>query len=170
MRRIFNIRKSLLFTFIFILTLSAVFLIDCGRPGVYVNRKTGKVWYVDDSGGVQTNDLTRLQRETPFIIIIPSYLPVEVSSSPVMYIKTIGMNSKNDVDVQFAYWNSPKCVTIKEVNYVIKWGLNPGDSYTQINGIKVLQMPSKNYSDGVIVDMWDFGEEESRKVVESMIK
>ena len=166
--------------------LSVMFLSACGGSGVYVNRGTGKVWYVDDSGGVQTNDLVRLQQATPFTIVIPSYLPVEVSSAPVMFIKTIGIRSEDDVDVRFSYWNSPKGVTIKETDYPSDLIPNPGYSYIQINNINVLQMPSKNFVGSVTVDVysyawdkggvsftvdvWDYSEAESRKTVGSMIK
>ena len=168
------------------ITLSIIFLSSCG-PGIYVNKSTAKVWYVDASGVVQTNDLARLQRATPFKIILPTYLPAEVSSSPVMFTKTIGMNSKNDVDVQFSYWNSPNGITIEEVNYPLKWVPNNGDTYFQINGTKVLQMRSKNFVNGEVtvdvysyawykngvsfnVDVWDYSEAESRKIAEAMIK
>ncbi len=33
------------------------------------------VWYVSPSGAVQTNDLARLQKEVPFSITLPRYLP-----------------------------------------------------------------------------------------------
>jgi hypothetical protein len=168
--------------------LYVILLSSCGKPGVYINRNNGKVWIVDDSGGIQTNDLSRLQQAVPYKVVIPAYLPAEVSSAPVMFIKTIGMNSNSDVDVHFSYSNSPKSVTIDEVNNPFNWVPNTenGDSYIQINGIKVLQMPSINFIGNVTVnvysyawqangvsftlDVWDYNQDESKKVAESMIK
>ena len=89
------------------------------------------------------------------------------------------MNSNSDVDVHF---------TSSIVNYPFNWVPNTenGDSYIQINGIKVLQMPSINFIGNVTVnvysyawqangvsftlDVWDYNQEESKKVAESMIK
>jgi hypothetical protein len=103
-----------------------------------------------------------------------------------MYSKAIGTYSKNDVDIQFAYWSSPKGVTIDEENYHWTWGLNPGDSYIQIKGIDVLQISATNYDSGVLVDQysyewyqngvsftvngWDYAQEDIKMVAESMIK
>ena len=173
---------------IIILILSVIFMSACGGPGAYMNRSNGKVWIVDDSGGVQTNDLVRLQNATPFKIVIPNYLPAEVLNAPVMYLKAVGTYSKNDVDIQFAYWNSPEGITIEEVNDPIQ--LLPstanGGSYIQIKGISVLQMTLQEvddnttvnvyeyqwYQNGVsfIVDGWACEQEESKMVAESMIK
>jgi hypothetical protein len=66
-------------------------LLGCSKPyygtspGPYFNPHTGKVWYVDDDGSVQTNDFKELQKVTPFEIIRLTYLPPELDPDIVMY-------------------------------------------------------------------------------------
>lgn len=166
--------------------LACLVLTACG-PGTYINSSTGKVWQVDPDGNVQTNDFNRLQRATPFKIVVPRYLPDELASVPVMYSKTIGLNSKNDVDIRFSYPSGIKGVDIEEVNYALTWIPNDKmeNTYLDIAGTKVLQAKSQNVRQSTLVttffytwyrnrisfavDVWDYDETESRKIVESMI-
>lgn len=185
-------RTRLLICILSIITVSCIILPACDRTGTYYNPTTGKVWSIDSSGNVQTNDFERLQRSTPFTIIVPDYVPDELLSVPVMYTKTVGMNAQNDVDIRFSYTNSTKSIHIEEVNYIYNWipdeRMNP--VYFELDSVKVLREDYKRnvpasgqlievnvYSytwntNGVsfVVDIWDYSEAESRKVIESMIK
>jgi len=179
--------KRTVISIIFLIILACYFLLSCG-PGTYINPSTGKVWQVDPDGSIQTNDLERLQRATPFKIVIPRYIPDELISVPVMYTKTIGMNSQNDVDIRFSYTNGTKSIDIEQVNYMYNWILNENmeNQYLNINGIRILQTKSEQVSGqkdvnvysytwnkneiSFIVDIWDYNEDTSRKIVESMTK
>jgi hypothetical protein len=180
--------KIVKFALILLLGVASFLLVSCRGNGISVNPTNGKLLYDDGSGGVQTNDLETLQNIVPYHIVIPDYLPEEVRTSPVMYIKSVGMNSKNDVDVQFSYWNSPKSVQIEEDNYSSNHVLDTqnGESIQMIDGIEVLQIPLQNFVAGVkvevnsflwnkngvsySVDVWDYSVDEGLKIVESMIK
>jgi len=182
-----NIIKTKIVLILSFIMLTCLMLQACDM-GKHVNTNTGKAWYVEPDGSIQTDDFERLQRETPFKIIRPEHLPNELIFSPVMFIKTIGMNSKNDVDVRFAYWNSPKGITIEETDYTYTQEPNEEmeNIYLDVNGTRILQEKYRNFvsskevvvysytwnrnSISFVVDVWDYDETEARKVVESMIK
>jgi hypothetical protein len=163
-------------------------------PGLYYDRHTGKAWYIDDDGGIQTNDLIELQKVTPFKIIFPSYLPPEVRDSAVMYFKEEGAEkTKKYVDIRFSYTSGhAKMVNIEERNINdnilgVNEELNP--LYFKLNGTEIIRQNQKGshngsevievdvytylwHKDGVsyVVDVWDYDENESQQVIESMIK
>ena len=170
-----------------------IFLFGC-NPEASVNGNTGKVWFVDSDGVVQTNDLERLQRETPFEIVLPVYLPVELSDSPLTFTKEVGVYTDTDVRIQFTYTNYPtaKMITIDETNYQHGWTPNYENNpvYFEIDGTEVLRETNNGYvRDGeiyVLVDVYfytwyrnsvsyvvhirGYSETESRKIMESMIQ
>jgi len=50
-------------------------------------------WLVEPSGAIQTNDILRLQKEVPYHIVLPKYIPIELTEYPPYFIK--GINSED---------------------------------------------------------------------------
>jgi len=137
-----------------------------------------------------------LQKEVPFTIIVPTYLPADISPHPAGILGPgTGAYSENSVAVGFGYSNesNTKFIDIYEENgEVIFHPARPSSVYLEIRGVQVLEeeaeviIPSESPSDntvmhgyfygwnqnGVIFEVTIFGYEktECRKVIESMIK
>jgi hypothetical protein len=163
-----------------------------GNSSVDVDSTGQKAWWVDPSGDVQTNDLDRLRRETPFEIITPDYLPPELLNIPVMFSKEIGANAATEVTIKFDYIEAQKRVSIEEINY--KYEQKPNENYKpvyfDVKGTNILEetLSQRSQKDGkdrifdayvfywyrngvsYTVNIIYYDEIEARKVIESMIK
>lgn len=150
-------------------------------------------WQESPDGTIQTNDFQRLQKEIPFTIILPKYLPQDIPTLPPELSKNTGEYADKDVDIKIQYSASPNSIIIEEVNLPITF-ISPEDpqyANFNVNNINVsedqfLRTVSDNsgqpinkiefeYSwhknnisfDGRIIG---YNQTESRKIIESMIK
>ena len=166
--------------------------IACDHPSTYYDPNTGKIWSVSDDGVVQTNDFQRLQKATPFRIVLPSYVPSDLASCPLVFTKTVGTYAQKDVQVKFSYTNERNAITVEETNF---WPLlEPNNEmnplHLVLNGSDVVQETFKKFLKGgsqdiavdvygytwqrqgvgFVVDVQGYLETEARKVIESMIR
>lgn len=150
------------------------------------------------SGTTPTNGtdiLEELQKEVPFTIIIPKYLPADISPYPTGILGPAqGANSDNSVAVGFGYskdGSNTKFIDIyEESGEVIFHPSKPSSVYLKIRGVQVLEegsavvIPSSSGNtmvrgyfygwnlNGVNfkITIYGYTLDEGRRVVESMIK
>jgi len=151
-------------------------------------------WFTQPPEIFHTNDLERAQKEIPFTIILPEYLPDELDPHPEMIegpIKGIYPDDETSVRLRYSEKDGDKnLVFIEELNWPVI--VRPPDSestYLDINGIRVLETETESmlftssgteYIPGlrytwnlggvhfeVTVD--EYGRSEARKIIISMI-
>jgi hypothetical protein len=157
---------------------------------------TSKIYWVEDpQAGIQTNDVERLQKITPFTMVFPKYLPEELKKYPAWLIKkTVSGNPASIITVQYDnhVLENPKSVDIDESNSSV-WVLDENRLSISLNyqGINVTEqktidpfMPSDtpNQQQDVYIYLWEANgiffhssiegcdQAEARKIIESMIK
>jgi hypothetical protein len=145
--------------------------------------------------GYRTNVVGVAQKETPFTIILPTYVPDDLIFSPYLEgPKSDLWNEHNSIRIMYYtqyYTHGPYRTTpvmIEESNYEIYY-LSP-DRYLTMSGIEVSETELESYwptdldtfslvrhlrydwnDNGVhyCVDTYDYDQSEARKIVESMI-
>ena len=150
-------------------------------------------WYEPSDGVIQTNDAARLQKEVPFTIIYPEYLPAGLKIIPPHLAKWTGEWTTNDVDVEIQYSDSPNSVIIDEVNSAVTFVSPEDEQYSsfEVNGINVSEaqflrtVPNPSgqpLNKTEFVYSWQknnisfegniigYDQPEARKIIESMIK
>lgn len=182
-----------------IIALSGLILLGCSKPyysttpGEYFNPETGKVWVVDTDGSVQTNDFKELQKVTPFKIIKPTYLPIELDPALVMYSRSEGINKDNKYVKIYFYYTSgyKKMISVEEQNTennLLEFDEQDQPIYFEYDGVKIIRLDLGYYDETQKTNyyrynyMWhkngvsfllrttEYDENESQKVVESMIR
>lgn len=140
--------------------------------------------------------IEQLQKEVPFTIIVPTYLPMDISSYPTGILGPGKGVTDNSVAVGFGYssrGSNTKFIDIyEESGQVIFHPSGPSSLYLEIRGVRVLEeeaelvIQSESPSDSTMlygyfygwnqnevnfkVTIYGYDRSESRKVVESMIK
>lgn len=151
-------------------------------------------WFEDTSGRIETNDIVRLQKEVPFTIVLPTYIPDELTIIPPGLYKSRGRYSPDDVWVNIFYSNptTPNTINIDEVNSYMERVPSELTEYTYFNygAIEVLEEKFLEYNpwsdegttwtvlaytwdkDGINfqVDIRGYDQTEARKIIESMIQ
>ena len=170
------------------------------RPATTSNIKTPSYyWYTGQSGIIQTNDAMRLQKEVPFKIIFPEYLPDNIITNyPPALVLSPNPDPTIDTKVSIRYQSliSPKEINIEEIAspYISAWAeteQNTLKDYTPFNfaGVTIYEKkssisasPDKEASTSVLIYSWiwkninfmvditGYDQAESRKIVESMIE
>lgn len=161
----------------------------------FVSSTPSLYWDVNSGGSIETNDITRLQKELPFTIILPEYLPDELKSiQPRLVLDKETVVGELDIH----YSSSESVMELNITEYLPSKPLPPGmlgalnPDYTPITlaGIQVFEAQGngqvfrggKAISEGFIQYMWDknnlhfnsevygYDQTESRKIIESMVK
>jgi hypothetical protein len=161
----------------------ALLPLSCGADS---ENKT--VYIKDPNGYFHTNNIQRAQKEIPFTIITPTYLPdIFGSNYPYQIDGPVKADKYHEVEVTISYVKDNITIYITEYNITRIMSptkeLNP--VYLDIAGTRVLrqmaqQMSSTNITEGLIfdwiqnrltfsVETYSISENESLKVVESMI-
>jgi hypothetical protein len=146
-------------------------------------------WFVDENGHFHTNDVKLAQKEIPFTIVVPTYIPdVFVTNYQYEIIGPFKNILPNNIEVEIQYWDDKHQIYISEYN--IKEVMLPNEElkpiYFEVARIRVLrQTTGLTSSSGRIeglsfdwntngltfeVEIFNIPEEEGRKIVESMIK
>jgi hypothetical protein len=150
------------------------------------NRKI--VWFKDPNGRFHTNDLKRAQKEIPFTIVIPNYIP-DILGNNYVYgiVGPFKDDTNNSVSVQITYVQKDFQIYISEYNVLRV--IQPNDElkpiYRDVDGIKVLQQEAQMAGGSGIIEglrfnwnrnrlsfevvIYNIPEEEGIKIVESMI-
>jgi hypothetical protein len=147
----------------------------------------------------QSNDQTiqELQQKVPFIIVIPTYLPSEIIPHPISISgPSKGPHSDDSIVIGINYIdkNMDRFIWIIEENFANIYfkPSNPTGTFLDILGINVLQQETQNqFPDrgskeaeiirgyyyawvnngiNVTVSIYGYEEDESRKIISSMIK
>jgi hypothetical protein len=118
---------------------------------------TPNAYWAEAGGSIQTNDYSRLQKELPFTIVFPKYIPDELKKYPpsFIYIKSFASGDPfepiepNLVQVTFSfqtYSGDFKRIHFSEVNSAFPWevGTNSGYIEWNSNGIQILEKVSKD--------------------------
>jgi hypothetical protein len=151
-------------------------------------------YWFEFNGRFSTYNLAKAQKEIPFPIIIPTYLPDERPQKPFPLIDGPLSNSRDDnkINVYIEYslslgGNTIGYLNIEENNYPIipeDPELNPDYEYIVILGKKLIKTEANvGLGPGVIyflnlndqgvhwyIQAYNFSEDEAYKIVESMIK
>jgi hypothetical protein len=162
---------------------------DSSTSSVQTNQNYQPYWFVDLNGHFSTNDLQRAQKEIPFNIVVPNYIP-DLFGSRYRYEFTgpFSTNLGNAVKVRIQYWDGTHQILIEEYNRkettIPTEELDP-ISY-EISGIQVLRqitqyLSSSNTTEGLgfywnidnltfNVNSINIPEDEALKIVESLVK
>lgn len=195
-----NIR-SILTIYLRILLLStiliaSIYLLSCNSSN---DTENGIYWERLHDGKFITNDIERAQKEIPFKIICPTYLPNNLETPPRLVGPLTGITPNNEVGIEITYQTEgPICdglIRIEKRNVLIALP-NIGDSICcdsfNISGNEVVQCTSIEQfssSDGEItcsrfdnywrdvkkgitttVIIYGYNGSESLKIIESMIQ
>jgi hypothetical protein len=146
-------------------------------------------WFVDEKGHFHTNDVKLAQEESPFIIVVPDYIPDLFGTDYLCEITGLFKNPlSNYLEVKIQYWDENHQIYISEYNQ--KSVMLPTEELEPVNyeiaGIQVLrQIAQFLTSSGTIeglsfnwntdgltfeVEIFNIPEKEGIKIVESMIK
>ena len=105
----------------FLLLLLAVLICFACSGKVIQEPSDTTYWRIGLDGEIFTNDLERLQKEIPFTIILPSYLPEEFSEHIPDFIYTASEVGLVDTSI-YAYYlttGSPRGIFIEEYTVII---------------------------------------------------
>lgn len=150
-------------------------------------------WVTDSSGAFTTNNIERAQEETPFRIIIPSYLPSGFFTDPLLRGSLKGVVPEDNVSILLNYKTKEAyggMILIVEQSMTMlppDPSLNPECMMIEIAGIETVECESKLplpkpdgtagfefywNQDGIflIVSIYGYDHGESVKIVESMIQ
>jgi hypothetical protein len=166
------------------LALPALLLTSCTREST-----ANKHWFVDSNGHFHTNNVKLAQKEIPFTIIVPTYIP-DLFVPDYLYEITGPFENtlSNYIEVDIQYTDNSHQMFISQFNKKIVMlpteGLDPVNY--EISGIQVLRQITSligesstieglsfNWNtDGFTFEVEIFGipENEGAKVVESMMK
>ena len=173
----------------FILTITVLIILSLLLSSCVSESNNKSHWFVDENGNFHTNDVSLAQKKIPFTIIIPTYLPdIMGTNYPYQIDGPVKADKYHEVEVYISYYKDDKMIFITENNITRIMSptkeLNP--VYLDIAGTRVLrqiaqQMSSTKITEGLgfdwiqnrltfRVDTYSFNEDESFKIVESMIK
>lgn len=149
------------------------------------------IWF-KDSQEYRTNDMEVAQKETPFTIILPTYLPVDLIIHPFFEGRARSAFS-DDIPLSIMYYrtgDSFPYVDIEEYSKSISILSSDNSNYLELSDIEVLEQETAQFSftsmgeatfipgftyawnnDGVYfyVRIMEYQLDEARKIVESMI-
>jgi hypothetical protein len=176
----------LILILIIALLLLTAFFSGCGAV-----KNSDTVWFIDPNGQFHTNDIKLAQREIPFTITLPSYLPNNIDPNQVRIVGPFDESYEpywNGIRIEISYVNGDSRIYIdeKNVSLVMEPNNEAKPVYHDIVGIRVLQQTaqlagSSGITEGLAYD-WNYdkltfsvqtfsiSEEETFKIVESMVK
>jgi hypothetical protein len=142
----------------------------------------------DANGNFRTNNVRRAQKEIPFTIILPTYLPGYMGTNyPYQIVGHVADNTQPEVGIMIAYVKDEIGIYISEQNaiYIATPAAESDSVYLDIFDIKVLfQKPKTGVSSditGRLLFDWNqngltfrvetifTSEEDANKIIESMI-
>jgi hypothetical protein len=145
-------------------------------------------WFRDPQGHFHTNDVERAQKEIPFTIILPQYLPEYMDPNLFKIIGPFKDAYLEGIEIEIEYITGDNLIYISEQN--VRLVMEPNEEmepvYYNIAGTRVLRQQSFLYGasetkeglrfdwnqDGLTfaVSVFSISEEEGLKIVESMVK
>jgi hypothetical protein len=163
----------------------------CGCQDFKYSTSKGYYWTViPGTDKYQTNDISKAQAESPFLIVVPSYLPDELDRTPYSIRGDLKKAQEQQASINISYQgsvhNSYKNIRISESQ--TSYYVNSPTEYITIGGIKVfiqssvtvglagtqvISVPSTILfwnKDGVdfTVTVDEYSRDEAIKIVESM--
>jgi len=146
-------------------------------------------WFVDANDIFHTDNLELAQKEIPFVLVIPTYIPKVIGNEYYFEIRgpIRDLNSQN-IDVVIRYGKDDYEIDIREQNRAIVMNPNPElePVYFDIEGVQVLRQItayhtgagtteglSFNWNSDELtfrIEIYNISEEEGLKIVESMIE
>ncbi len=177
-------RNRLILTLILFLSLTLLVLTSC-----QVGSNSAPHWFVDNKGHFHTNNIKMAQKEIPFVIVVPDYIPDLFGPDYLYEITGPFKNSLPDtIEVEIQYVDENHQIYISE--YSKKIIMLPNDEAEPVDykiaGIQVLRqitqlIGSSGTNEGLSfnwntdeltfeVEIFNIPEEEGIKIVESMIK
>jgi hypothetical protein len=171
-----------------LILITGIFLISTFFVGCLPDISSKTSWIIDQNKHFHTNDVERAQREVPFDIIFPTYLPDGMDPQKPTVIdgptKSLGYR---EVEIEIKYIDADRRIYINEQNVRLTWEptkeLDP--VYLDISGIKVLHQKtgmvgSSGRTEGlgfywnqgdltISVDIYSISKEEGIKIIESMV-
>ena len=157
----------------------------------------GTFWFTDPPEVFHTNDVERAQKEIPFIIILPTYIPDDIPSYPYMIEGPVrGTYPEDEIGIIVSYianYVDGPTVYIKELNRVVVVYPPPNSEaiYLDVGGIQILEhktsilevshssgsenVPGFSYTwnrDEISFDVgvYRFDRDDARRIIESMIR
>jgi hypothetical protein len=152
-------------------------------------KSSKSAWVTDSNNYFHTNDVKRAQREVPFTIILPTYLPDDMDPNyPDQIDGPVKALNYHEVEIKITYIKGDRSIYISEQN--VKLVMAPTEEldpiYLDIAGTKVLRQKaqmagSSGITEGLVFDwnqngltfavqVFSVSEEEAVKIIESMIK
>jgi hypothetical protein len=156
-------------------------------------------WDENSAGTIETNDISRLQKEVPFEIILPEYLPDGLKSYKLVMI-LVKINQVSNLHIDYYFLASGKEIHMLEsppsdlypqpLTPDILAEMNPGYTPLELGGIEVIEKSGfgdviwsgqKNQVPAFLY-LWEqnnllfsgrilgYDQAEARKVIESMTK
>jgi hypothetical protein len=182
-RRILYIR--IILTFLLSISFST-FAVSCNTRNT-----TPTVWttWFDNPKEFATNSLDIAQKETPFTIIVPSYLPNDINHMPVIQGRAKS-NFLNEEPITINYYkNGSQKITILEHNMTMSTFGDNDTTLLVFDNVEVLEMTTSgisvidnkytsipgyvyNWNKGGVhynLHIFEFPRDEGRKIVDSMI-
>jgi hypothetical protein len=157
------------------------------------NSNSDIFWFTDPPDVFHTNDLQRAQKEIPFTIVLPNYLPNDFSPCPYMIEGPLGASVEDTINVRITYQEksiSDYAIFIDEQNTSFNTNIMDSDgTWFTIAGVQIFEGEfdsEKLFSSetqivmglyykwnqngiDINVDFLGFEQNEARKVIESMV-
>lgn len=172
----------LIFTLITMVLLPTLFLPSCGGGS-----NSGILWFRDPQGHFHTNDIERAQKEIPFTIILPQYLPEYMDPNLFKIVGPFRDAYLDGIEIEIEYITGDNLIYISEQN--VRLIMEPNEEldpmYLDISGTMVLRQEtgmagSSGITEGLRFDwnqdgitfavrVFSISEEEGLKIVESMV-
>jgi hypothetical protein len=175
------ILKSIPFLIVLIISLN---FYSCVRAETY--------WYNDSAGAIRTNDVIRLQQTLPFKIVLPKYLPKDLSKYKPEFIFSRDEPQSGDIRLLITYWNteSLNAIHIDEFISPTTVGFLTPDprlsyNYLTVKDTKIMERlidPNNNQGEIEYIYRWityninfqseieGYNQEETRKIIGSMFE
>ncbi|MBM3157917.1 MAG: hypothetical protein FJ004_11630 [Chloroflexi bacterium] len=143
-------KLKLVYSVLLILTvLSVTQFTGCGSD----DNNTSDVhtyWFTDPPSRFHTNDIERAQKEIPFPILLPNYLPSDLVSLPLIEGPIKGTYPDDEVSIRVTYQErrGSYLLVIKEAKGTVVVHPAPESefSYLDINGTQVLEVRTEGRS------------------------
>ena len=103
-------------------------------------------WFRDPNGRFHTNDVARAQKEIPFTIVIPSYLPYDIDpiySSQIVGPFTHPYRRGVEVEISYSYEDSRIYISEQNNTFVMEPTEELDPVYLDIAGTKVLRQKAR---------------------------
>jgi hypothetical protein len=176
-----------------------LFCVSCLPDNNNISTNTSKnqermYWIEEPTGRIQTTDILRFQKEIPFKIILPGYIPTELTEFLPYFVKQINMeNSNTKVLIVYEAHTGPyRGIHLREENSSETWDSSSENGYvpwitheTQVFENSLINSGLSEYEKIEIIDrnyQWNwndirfscrttgYDQAEARRIIESMFE